>query len=47
MPASVLTLVIALILVAIAWKVFTGVVKTLALLAILVVAAVFVFGGFA
>ncbi|MCP9223332.1 hypothetical protein MKP08_11275 [Erythrobacter sp. LQ02-29] len=47
MPASVLTLIVALILVVIAWKVFSGVVKTLALLAILVVAAVFVFGGFA
>ncbi|WP_215228112.1 hypothetical protein [Erythrobacter sp. 3-20A1M] len=47
MPASVMTLTVALILVVIAWKVFSGVVKTLALLAILVVAAVFVFGGFA
>lgn len=37
----------ALVLVVVAWKVLKGLVKTLALCAILVLAAVYVFGGFA
>ena len=41
----IVTAIIAVILVAIAWKVFKGVVKTLVLLAILLVAALVVFGG--
>ncbi|WP_162848935.1 hypothetical protein [Aurantiacibacter suaedae] len=42
---QILPIVIALILVAIAWKVLTGIVKTVALVVILALAAVFVFGG--
>ena len=38
------TLVVALILVVIAWKVLKGIVKTVALVAILLIAAFFVFG---
>ena len=38
-------LIVALILVVIAWKVLKGLVKTVALVAIAVLAALFVFGG--
>jgi len=41
---GLVALLIALVAVAVAWKLFKGMVKTLALGAILVVAAVFVFG---
>ena len=44
---QILPIIIALILVVIAWKVFKGVVKTVALVVILAVAAFFVFGGMA
>lgn len=44
--APVVTLVIALIAVFIAWKVLKGIAKTVVLAGILVLAAVFVFGGF-
>jgi len=37
-------ILIALVLIAVAWKVLKGIVKTVALVAILIVAAVFVFG---
>ncbi|QZD95349.1 hypothetical protein [Qipengyuania gelatinilytica] len=40
-----LTIILALIAVVIAWKVFKGIVKTIALVVILVAAALFVFGG--
>jgi hypothetical protein len=42
-----IALIVALVMVAIAWKVFKGVVKTVVLIAILALAALFVFGGFA
>ncbi|MGB3752833.1 MAG: hypothetical protein WA954_02935 [Parerythrobacter sp.] len=45
MDASLITVIVALILVVIAWKVLKGLVKTGALIAILVIAAIFVFGG--
>ena len=38
-------ILIALVLVFIAWKVLKGIVKTVALVAILVAAAIWVFGG--
>ncbi|WP_165362137.1 hypothetical protein [Qipengyuania thermophila] len=44
MDASVLLLVVALIAVVIAWKLFKGVAKTVALVAILALAALVVFG---
>ncbi|WP_010413353.1 hypothetical protein [Citromicrobium sp. JLT1363] len=44
MEFSIVTVIVALIVVAIAWKVFSGLFKTLALLAILAVAAFVVFG---
>ena len=44
METSVITLIVALILIVIAWKVLTCIVKTVALVVILVVAAGFVFG---
>ena len=47
MTEQIIPLVIALILVAIAWKVLKGIVKTVALVAILGVAAFYVFGGMA
>ena len=45
MDASILTIIVALIAIVIAWKVLKGIVKTVALVAILVVAALVVFGG--
>ena len=45
MDASILTIIVALIAILIAWKVLKGIVKTVALVAILVVAALVVFGG--
>lgn len=45
MDASLVTIVIAVIAVFIAWKVLAGVAKTVALVAILLVAALLVFGG--
>ena len=42
----IIPLLIALVLIAIAWKVFAGIVKTIVLLVILGAAALFVFGGF-
>ena len=47
MEFSIVTVIVALILVAIAWKVLSGLFKTLALLAILAVAAFVVFGAMA
>ena len=44
MDSSIITLIVALILVVIAWKVLAGIVKTVALVVILLVAAGFVFG---
>ena len=44
MDVNIVTIIIALIAVAIAWKVLSGIFKTLALLAILAVAAFVVFG---
>ena len=44
MESYIITIIVALIAVVIAWKVLTGLFKTLALLAILAVAAYFVFG---
>ena len=40
-------LVVALVLIVVAWKVLKGLAKTVALIAILALAAVFVFGGLA
>ena len=47
MDNSIITLVVALLAVVIAWKVLKGIVKTVALVAILGLAALYVFGGFA
>ena len=47
MEFSIVTVIVALIVVAIAWKVLSGLFKTLALLAILAVAAFVVFGAMA
>ena len=44
MESSLITIVVAILLVVVAWKVLKGIVKTIALLAILALAAVFVFG---
>ena len=44
MEINIVTIVVALIAVAIAWKVLSGIFKTLALLAILAVTAFVVFG---
>ncbi|MBB3032789.1 hypothetical protein [Alteriqipengyuania lutimaris] len=44
MEFSIVTIIVALIVVAVAWKVLSGIFKTLALLAILAVAAFVVFG---
>ena len=44
MEFNVVTIIIALIAIAIAWKVLSGIFKTLALLAILAIAAFVVFG---
>ena len=45
MDASIVTIIVALIAIVIAWKVLKGIVKTVALVAILIVAALVVFGG--
>jgi hypothetical protein len=45
MDSSIITIILALIAVFVAWKVFKGVVKTIALVVILIAAAIFVFGG--
>ena len=45
MDASVVTIIVALLAIFLAWKLLKGVVKTVALVAILVVAALVVFGG--
>ena len=47
MSADWLTIILALVAIVVAWKVFKGVVKTIALVVILIAAAIFVFGGFA
>ena len=47
MEIDIVTIIVALIAVAIAWKVLSGIFKTLALLAILAVAAFVVFGAMA
>jgi mannose/fructose/N-acetylgalactosamine-specific phosphotransferase system component IID len=44
---QILPIVVALLLIVLAWKFLKGVVKTVVLLAVLVVAALFVFGGMA
>ena len=47
MTDQVLPIIIALILVVIAWKVLKGIIKTVVLIAILAAAAFWVFGGMA
>ena len=47
MDSNIISIIVALILIVIAWKVFKGVVKTIVLAVILIAAAIFVFGGFA
>jgi hypothetical protein len=47
MDGSIITLIVTLILVFIAWKVLKGMVKTVVLVGILVLAGLFVFGGMA
>ena len=44
MVSPIVTVVVALVLIAIAWKVLRGLIKTVVLLAILVLGAIFVFG---
>ncbi len=41
----IVTALVAIVLIVIAWKVLKGIVKTVALVAILAAAALFVFGG--
>ena len=45
MDSSIITIIVALIAIFLAWKVLKGMIKTVALIAILIVAAVVVFGG--
>ncbi len=45
MENSIVVLVVALIAVFVAWKMFTGIIKTVVLLVILGAAALIVFGG--
>ena len=45
MDSSIVTIIVALIAIVIAWKLFKGVLKTVTLIGILVVAAIVVFGG--
>lgn len=45
MTADWLTIILAIVAVVIAWKVLKGIVKTIALVVILIAAAAFVFGG--
>lgn len=45
MNLSIVTIVVALLAIVLAWKLLKGTVKTMALLAILIVAALFIFGG--
>lgn len=45
MSYSLATLIIAIVAVVLAWKVLKGVTKTIALVAIALVAAIIVFGG--
>ena len=45
MDSSIITLIVGLICIVIAWKVLSGIVKTVALVVILLVAAAFVFGS--
>lgn len=47
MTDQIFPIIIALILVIIAWKVLKGIIKTVALVAILALAAIWVFGGMA
>ena len=47
MDSNIISIIVALVLIVIAWKVFKGIVKTVVLAAILIAAAIFVFGGFA
>ena len=47
MDSSIVTIILALIAILVAWKVFKGVVKTVALVVILIAAAIVVFGGVA
>ena len=47
MSADWLTIILALVAIVVAWKVFKGVVKTIALVVVLIAAAIFVFGGVA
>ncbi|WP_435201053.1 hypothetical protein [Qipengyuania sp. 902] len=47
MDGNIISIIVALILIVIAWKVFKGIVKTVVLAAILIAVAIFVFGGFA
>jgi hypothetical protein len=42
----VVPIVVALVAIVVSWKLLKGLVKTIALVAILVLAAVYVFGGF-
>ena len=44
---QIVPIIIALLLILVAWKFLKGMVKTVVLLGILVVAALFVFGGMA
>ncbi|MBX7526890.1 hypothetical protein [Qipengyuania vesicularis] len=47
MEMDFITILIAVVAIAVAWKILKGIVKTAALVLILAVAAYFVFGGFA
>ena len=44
---QIIPILVALLLIVLAWKFLKGAVKTIVLLAILVIAALFVFGGLA
>ena len=42
----IIAIIVALVAIVVSWKLLKGLVKTIALVAILVLAAVYVFGGF-
>ena len=47
MDSNLVYILVALVLIVVAWKVFKGIVKTMVLAAILIAATIFLFAGFA
>lgn len=46
MTEQLISLLVAIVLIALAWKFLKGIVKTVVLVAILILAGIWVFGGF-